>query len=112
MTRVMVSGLKVLHAAAVLYLCFGWLLPKAHLYFHLIAIGITLLQWKLNNDQCVLTQIQHYFEKDLREVSVKSPFIESLFNSVGFKLKPKALFVIIYGTLLLSAGLSISKIIL
>lgn len=45
-----------IHTLIVLFLFWGFLLPKKYLIYHLIAWPIVWLHWQLNNQRCILTE--------------------------------------------------------
>lgn len=48
------------HIIGIYITTFGWLLTKYFLYLHFIVI----LSWLLNNNKCLISQIEYYFFKE------------------------------------------------
>lgn len=95
-----------IHLAFVIFFIFGWLLPKSFLLLHIISIPLVILQWRLNHDQCVLTQIQAKLEGVELDHSEEGTFVKDLFSRLGMEFSRGQLMMIIYGLLLLSGLVS------
>jgi hypothetical protein len=52
----------VLHKIIVYFIIFGCLLPKKYLPFHLASWPIVYIHWKLNDNKCILTQLEHWLK--------------------------------------------------
>ncbi len=104
------KALAFLHLFSILFLVFGFLLPKPFLIYHATLILLTIFQWKMNNNQCLLTQWQHFLENNKDDKKLQGAFTEALFHRLGLKLNPSQLFFVIYGILLTSFGLTIFRL--
>lgn len=111
MTKALAKTVSWLHLFCIVYLVFGFLSPKSALLFHLIAIPVVILQWRLNKDQCVLTQLQKKLESSSPTQSIKqdSNFTKELFLKWGIELSNKQLFMVIYGLLSISWMISFTR---
>ena len=58
------------HLATVVYLLFGWILPSQRIIL-VFLIPSTQFQWLLNDNQCVLTQMEHLLLKNEKQVAKK-----------------------------------------
>ncbi len=94
------------HMAALLFLVFGWLSPKALLPFHIVAIPVVVLHWWFNQNQCILTQIQHKLEGRPKSTNSEGAFIRQLFLKIGWRCSDRWLLFTTYGVLLLSGSIS------
>ena len=99
-----------LHIVSILFLIFGCLLSKSFLIVHLILIPIVIIQWLLNKDQCVLTQLQWALEGRTAPSGEQGQFIKSLFNKIGWSFSDKQLFFIIYGIMIGSGLISFLRL--
>ncbi len=102
--------ISLTHFSAILFLVFGFLISKAYLVFHIVAIVLTVFQWKVNNNQCVLTQWQHRLEKKNKSIELEGHFTQNLIKKMGFDLNRQQLFFLIYGVLFLSLNLSLLRL--
>lgn len=110
MRIVLAKVIATLHFASILFLIFGWLLPLEWLIFHVVSIPLVILQWKINDDQCYLTQWQLQLEGSPLDPSQEGQFVKSLMARTGLNLGRSHLFILIYGALFLSVGLSLLRI--
>ncbi len=80
MTALLVSLLRVIHYFIVGFNLFAWLCPHALvLKVHLWFIPLMILQWKLNRNTCVLTNVeQMLLGKPARSEEEESQFIKSM----------------------------------
>lgn len=97
-----------IHLVAVAILLFGWALPPRFLPIHLLCIGLTVIQWRLNNNQCLLTQLQNALEKGTsKKEEQEAEFTKALLKKVGIELTDQQLFVFIYSLMALSFLISL-----
>jgi len=102
--------ISLTHMSAILFLVFGFILPKVFLTFHIVAIILTVFQWKVNNNQCLLTQWQQRLEKKNQFNELEGHFTQNLMKKMGFDLNRSQLFYLIYGVLFLSLNLSLLRL--
>ncbi|MCJ8277583.1 MAG: DUF2784 family protein [Bdellovibrionales bacterium] len=108
----MAQSIALFHLLCLLFLVFGFLLTGPVTYFHLIAIPAVILHWWMNNNQCILTQLQKKYEvKDKnQEETLEGNFTRDLFLKLGIELSDQQLMVVIYLVMALSWTLSLFKI--
>lgn len=58
------------HLATVVYLLFGWILPSQRIIL-VFMIPSTQFQWLVNDNQCVLTQMEHLLLKNEKQIAKK-----------------------------------------
>lgn len=58
-----------LHLIVYLYLVFGWLLSETSCKFLLFFSPTVMVQWGINNDKCILTQLEEKYKKE--EMNIK-----------------------------------------
>ena len=114
MTRALVKTISWVHILCIVYLLFGFLSPLPLLIFHLLAIPAVIMQWRMNNNQCVLTQLQKKVEALDKNASkeLEGNFTKELFLKWGIILTDKQLLFVIYGLLISSWCVSFSRFIL
>ena len=95
-----------LHLSTIAFLVFGCLLPRNFLVVHMISIPIVILQWWLNADQCILTQIQYWLEGRTLVRGEGGTFVKTLFASMGLQPSRTQLIMIVYGFIILSGVVS------
>lgn len=53
-----------LHAGAVLFIAFGWVIPfRPVLIFHLILLPLVVIQWRLNRSSCFLNNLESWLRR-------------------------------------------------
>ena len=52
------SVVKIVHLLVVLFISFGFLLPKEYLWIHLCGWPLIRIHWLMNNNYCILSQIE------------------------------------------------------
>ncbi|MDB2447303.1 DUF2784 family protein [bacterium] len=111
--------LGLLHFAVLLFLLFGWVSTNNNvLMTHIFTVLLIMLQWKLNDGTCLLTNLEHYLKRkfgiaDTEEKVSKEEeerFTEKLLSKIGLKLTDMQLKVLIYSLLYLSIFTSIYKL--
>ena len=95
-----------LHIACIVFLIFGWLLPKAFLIPHMVFIPLVILQWRFNSNQCVLTQLQQKLEGKTLNREEEGQFVKELFKKLNFEPSDRQLNFIIYGLFIISFVIS------
>ena len=58
-----------LHIVVYLYFVFGWLLSETSCKFLLFCSPTAMAQWGINNDKCILTQLEDKYKKE--EMNIK-----------------------------------------
>jgi hypothetical protein len=81
-----------IHKLIVFFLLFGWLLPIKYIHLHIIAVPIILVHWQLNNNKCIVTEIEHYLRCEVDnlpyELAENSPDVNThVDNRDDFVLK-------------------------
>ena len=76
----------VFHRVIVYITIFGFLLPKKYLLYHLLLFPIMLVHWILNDNKCILTELEvklsgKSWGESSREFSIK------VLRTLGFKLE-------------------------
>jgi len=100
----------ILHILSIAFFTLGWLLPMQWLIVHICSVPLVILQWKFNNDQCVLTQVQLKLEGKVVESDEQGQFIKGLFEKINLNLSHTQLFLVIYGLLFFSLFLSVYRL--
>ncbi len=60
MRQLTIRTIRLLHHAIVLFVLFAWALPLPELWaVHIIFIPLMIVQWKLNKDMCLLSNLEH-----------------------------------------------------
>lgn len=107
--QLLAKGIGFLHLGAIVFLLSGWLLPIEWLWLHLMAVPAVIVQWWMNQNQCVLTQWQHRLQGH-RPSEAEGAFVRDLFAKLGLKPSDRQLFLIIYGALAFSWALSLALV--
>lgn len=94
----------LVHYFFMLFTIFGWIIPKTQaLIFYLIWIPSIILQWKANDDTCILTNLENYFRNGQWKADPSEEeggFVNSVFQNVfGITLTDRVLAYIIYGVM-------------
>lgn len=110
--HILIAGLRGLHLLTLLYAVFGWLWPTpGGLFFYIVAIPFLVMHWVLNNGSCYLTDLEYKLqgkEIDNQKTEQKGGFTKLLFGKLLGYVPPNwALFLIVYGVLLLGWSLGI-----
>ncbi len=69
------------HLSIVLFISFGFLLPKHLLPYHIILVLLLLFHWKINDNSCIVTQIQEELAG-----SKDTSFTHNLFKRIGIEI--------------------------
>jgi hypothetical protein len=48
----------LIHALIILFVIFGWSLPKSYLLYHIFLCSFIYIQWELSNQKCILTELE------------------------------------------------------
>ena len=91
-----------IHLFCIVFLITGALWPRSFLIFHLVATPLVILQWVLNKNQCVLTQIQHRIEGRELNNEQDGQFVRELFGKIGLSPSEKWLRMVVYVPLVLN----------
>jgi hypothetical protein len=59
---------KSVHVVSALFLTLGALLPKKYLIYFIFGWPLLYLQWILNDNKCLLTQVEYWLANDPRPV--------------------------------------------
>ena len=94
------------HIASILFLVFGCLLPLGWLKIHLIALPVVMVQWWVNSDRCVLTQLQYWLEGETVQKGEEGAFIKVLFGRVGINPTRGQTLALVYGSFFVSGFVS------
>ena len=78
---------------------------------HVIAIPAVIIHWWMNNNQCILTQLQKKFEiEDPDKKDLEGNFTREVLLKFGISLSDKQLKILIYVVMAVSWSLSLRKI--
>jgi hypothetical protein len=74
--------IKIIHTFVVIFMYFGFLLPKKYLLYFIFTWPIVFLHWQLNDGICCLTQFEYWLHKKQNPPLVHHDFIlfKNLFN--------------------------------
>jgi hypothetical protein len=81
--------IRLLHYLIVFFFFFGFLLPDKYVSYYLLFVIIIKLHWLTNNNECVLTQLEQYYDQDKKvdmRTDTRYPFINSMANPIGIYL--------------------------
>ncbi len=96
-----------LHLAMLALIVLGWLLPgRGFLIFYLFFIPAVVLHWKLNNDACILNNLENWLRYRSWRAPERNPeegaWLRTLIKSrTGVALSPRAMDLVIYGAMAL-----------
>ena len=105
-----------LHVLVLLFIVTGWLLPvRAALVAYLIFLPLVMLHWKLNQDACVLNNIESWLRHGRWRAPEKNPeegaWLRTLIASLtGIALTRGAMDVVIYGAMTLFWALALAHL--
>lgn len=74
--------INFIHTIFVLLMQYGFILPKSFLKYYLLLWPITLLHWKLNNNNCILTQIELKLRGIKEDKDYNYPFMKKLYFNI------------------------------
>jgi hypothetical protein len=96
-----------LHLAILVLIVLGWLLPwRGFLVFYLIFIPATVLHWKLNNDACILNNLENWLRYRAWRAGERNPeegaWLRTLIrNGTGAALSQGVMDAIMYAAMAL-----------
>lgn len=106
MKFILIDILDKIHKLVVYFSFLGFLLPKKYLIYHLFAYPLLRVHWKLNNNRCILTELEYKLKNMNNPPIYKEdhdyPYMQKLFKSYGFNFDNKQLHDITMNGLLLS----------
>lgn len=99
--KVFIKEIHIIHRIIVYFILFGFLLPINFIHIHTIFLPMVYLYWKLNNDSCILTEIEYKLKNidhENTQNELNYPFIKKIFSEFGFTLTNKQMdkFITIY----------------
>ncbi|MGQ4649400.1 DUF2784 family protein [Lyngbya aestuarii] len=115
LTDLMITVLKAVHLAVLLFVIFGWILPiKLLLLLHIVFVPLMILQWQFNQGTCFLTNIENQLRGEGKEKQQQQgQFIKSLLGKCFNPLpSDSTIKLLIYGIIGLSWGISLIRVFL
>jgi hypothetical protein len=104
------------HLCCVVFFTLAWLIPSPKAWvLHICLTPLMVLQWRLNRDMCLLTNLELWLKtgKWFPEVLEAGQFLQSLHKKVrGFSADEKTLCRLTYGVLSGSAVLSLVRLLI
>jgi hypothetical protein len=84
----------LIHILISIFMVVGFLMPDSFLFYYLLSWPCVYLQWQLNNNNCILTQIEYYLDGKTLPPGNKYefPFLKKQFASIGIKLNDMQLY--------------------
>ena len=90
MKKILKLAIILVHKIIVFSMIFGFLIPKKYLLFFIILWPSVYLSWQLNNNKCILTEIEYYLDNKKYSPSVTEdhdyPFIRRMLSNININL--------------------------
>ena len=90
MKKILKLAIILVHKIIVFSMIFGFLIPKKYLLFFIILWPSVYLSWQLNNNKCILTEIEYYLDNKKFSPSVSEdhdyPFIRRMLSNININL--------------------------
>jgi hypothetical protein len=90
MKKILKLAIILIHKIIVFFMISGFLIPKKYLFFYVIMWPSVYLSWQLNNNKCILTQIEYYLDNNKFPPLVQDdhdyPFIRRMIKNISPKL--------------------------
>jgi hypothetical protein len=90
MKKILKLAIILIHKIIVFFMIFGFLIPKKYLLFFIIMWPSVYLSWQLNNNKCVLTEIEYYIDNNNFPPSITDdhdyPFIRRMLSNINVNL--------------------------
>lgn len=82
--RITLKLVSILHLLVIVFVLFGWLIGISEvLIIHIVFIPLMIIQWRFNNDTCVLTNVENSLrEGQVEKEQQQGKFIKSLLAKV------------------------------
>ncbi len=78
----------------------GFLLPRKYLYLYIIAWPIVYIHWQLNNNKCILTEIEYKLQNKKNTPTANKdhdfPFINKMLNEWNIYLSNNQIHYLIF----------------
>lgn len=98
-----------LHLIVYLYIVFGWLISEANCKFLLFFSPTVITQWGVNNNECVLTQLENKYireenkeEKDIKEETFLRRLCDKYNINISENVLDKLTYMVAYHSFLQS----------
>lgn len=90
MKKILKLAIILVHKIIVFLMIFGFLIPKKYLLLFIILWPSVYLSWQLNNNKCILTEIEYYLDNKKFSPSVTEdhdyPFIRRMLSNININL--------------------------
>ena len=73
----------IFHIIIVIFGFLGFLLPKKYLIYHLILFPIILIQWLINKNKCIISQVEKFATETKENKNKYKHFSTRIFNMLG-----------------------------
>ena len=83
MNKIILYLVILLHKLIVYFTIFGWLMPIKYVKMHLLCFPLILIHWQLNDNKCILTQLEHH----LKNVANESPTVDKDHEISDFNIR-------------------------
>lgn len=87
MRKLLKMLLNLIHKLLVYFMVFGVLLPEKYIFYFVITWPCIYLHWQLNNNRCILTELEYYLDNKPYPPTVDKdhdyPFIKSALKDFG-----------------------------
>lgn len=100
MKKILKVVVHLIHKLFLFFIIFGVFLPEKYLFYYIITFPIVYIHWKLNNNYCILTQLEYMIDNKPYPPTIDKnhPFIKSIFDELNIKISSSELHnTILYG---------------
>ena len=73
----------ILHIIVVIFGFIGFLLPKEYLIYHLLLFPIIIIQWLINRNKCIISQVEKIATEAKDNKNKYKHFSTRIFNMLG-----------------------------
>lgn len=109
-SKLSILAIRATHHAILLFVVFGWMFAQQEILIaHMITIPFVILQWKMNEGRCLLTDLENHFLSE-REDSESDGFVKGLIHKI-FKVQPteNQVLGLMYAVMMISFLISCTK---
>ena len=106
--------IRLCHYVILIFVIFGWVFRSQNILFtHLVIIPLVILQWKINQGRCYLTDLENYLKKtdDMKLENQSEGFIHQILRRVfRIQITANQLLFYIYLVMAVSFLISLTKV--
>ena len=81
--------IEFVHTIFVLVMSYGFILPSPYLKYYLILLPLTFFHWYINNNKCILSELEYKFKGYKKKIISKKnnyPFIKKMYSKFNIHL--------------------------